>query len=755
MGRRMRHAATALEKGANAHAVVDTASTGGRNGHVFADHITSPPGRSFRVDSAPPPADVARNCFTYCGPDAGSDPQKRLHQQFKALPKEERQRIAAQSAEETDAIARTVHLRFLPTGMLQSELAALCAQCGEYLRVRICGNSTNTQNWIYGFVEFADRSGAAAMMRQSGLELPNGPGKPPLRLKCNAAKQPIVDRVFHDASPEGNVTCIFGSGNFANRTLKEAVDSYYNLKRKEGNMGAAQARMNNSSHSNNGNGSSGWSSKHNNNDNHHNHNHDHHHKNHHNNNNGGDGKDQRASLPPIITETHNWVEYTAPTSSLIDQGSPCNSVLGAESPPIASQQQPSPGCVDVPPVNDAKWPSSGNYLFDSPVYFLPCPSPVSNFGHGAYDVEFAGCKGKFSSLLGFAPKHNEFGTTPQLPQYATLQQLVDRARTLVLTAMGYAQVFVVTRERSHDAVGALRRLYELTAPCVTPQALNDFRKASSTASDEGMEMLQQRLLQLRLLACLLLSLLYSIKGDCEEMLQAVRNAVACCNVIPTVPLCRKGASVDAKRVETPAAPGDWFNVVGSREGGPSNSDNGNENENDEEETKSVVGFGQAPKEDTVPVFNPLAHVLDLFGDVSIDPEAGAEGRPPASAIGSATGVETAYHRCMRFHSYVLNVFLTIGFAMEDTQPVVARCVYVLVHRHAKELFGEAPPELERALQEGGIHHLRPVFLPELRHDTFVETFFTNFDVNSAGAAGEGMWFYLPPEHMVRTFGVDR
>lgn len=163
----------------------------------------------------------------------GGGHAQRLHHDFKALSKDERKRLVEQEAAASDLLARTVHLRFLPTSMLQSELAEICTECGPYLRVRICGNSTNNQNWIYGFVEFATKEGAVAMMKKCGMELSNGPGRPPLRLKCNCAKQPIVDRVFHDADTATNTPCIFGLGNFAHRSIKDALDSYFNLKEKE------------------------------------------------------------------------------------------------------------------------------------------------------------------------------------------------------------------------------------------------------------------------------------------------------------------------------------------------------------------------------------------------------------------------------------------------------------------------------------------------------------------------------------------
>lgn len=158
---------------------------------------------------------------------------RRLHLDFKALTKSERQRVVQREAADSDLLERTVHLRFLPTSMKQGELAAMCRECGPYLRIRICGNSTDNQNWIYGFVEFETREGALNLMRMNGREMPNGEGRSVLRLKCHTANQPIVDRVFHDADPASNSPCIFGQGNFEHRTLKDALDSYFNLKAKE------------------------------------------------------------------------------------------------------------------------------------------------------------------------------------------------------------------------------------------------------------------------------------------------------------------------------------------------------------------------------------------------------------------------------------------------------------------------------------------------------------------------------------------
>ena len=132
--------------------------------------------------------------------------------------------------EMVDLLNRTVHVRFLPTNMRQGEFATLCNACGEVLRIRICGNNIPSadQSWIYGFVEFSTPDAAMQLVKKSGLTLGHN-GKSSLRMKATLAKQPINDRVFHDADPSKGAPCTFGSGAFAGVTLKEAVESYFSL----------------------------------------------------------------------------------------------------------------------------------------------------------------------------------------------------------------------------------------------------------------------------------------------------------------------------------------------------------------------------------------------------------------------------------------------------------------------------------------------------------------------------------------------
>jgi hypothetical protein len=122
-----------------------------------------------------------------------------------------------------EVVARTVHLRCLPPYMKQKELADVFDACGEYLRVRICGNAATHQKWVYGFVEFATTEAAAQMLTHSGMELPNGPGKPPLRLKCSPSKQPILDCMAYDADVIGGTPCGFGRGYLAECVLNDVL----------------------------------------------------------------------------------------------------------------------------------------------------------------------------------------------------------------------------------------------------------------------------------------------------------------------------------------------------------------------------------------------------------------------------------------------------------------------------------------------------------------------------------------------------
>lgn len=125
---------------------------------------------------------------------------------------------------------RTVHVRFLPTTLKQGEFSNLCTACGDVIRVRICGNNipSSDLSWIYGFVEFATAEGAQQMVAATGRTLGHN-GKTALRMKVTMAKQPIIDRVFHDGDLAKGSTSTFGCGQYAAVTLQDAVYSYFSI----------------------------------------------------------------------------------------------------------------------------------------------------------------------------------------------------------------------------------------------------------------------------------------------------------------------------------------------------------------------------------------------------------------------------------------------------------------------------------------------------------------------------------------------
>lgn len=180
-------------------ATEDTASTNTSSGPLF-------PSCCFSAPLVASPFTTSYSPFQTVSTVSGASSHVSMKQQSRA-----------------EVVARTVHLRCLPPFLKQKELADVFDACGEYLRVRICGNAATHQKWIYGFVEFATPEAAAAMLTHSGMELSNGPDKPPLRLKCSPSKQPILDCMAYDADVIGGTPCGFGRGYLADCTLNDAL----------------------------------------------------------------------------------------------------------------------------------------------------------------------------------------------------------------------------------------------------------------------------------------------------------------------------------------------------------------------------------------------------------------------------------------------------------------------------------------------------------------------------------------------------
>ncbi|RNF21602.1 putative RNA-binding protein [Trypanosoma conorhini] len=695
---------------------------------------------SVTTDAEAEAAAAARYPFTYRGPNSGENPVQRLHREFKSLSKEERQRLVEEEAADTDLLARTVHLRFLPTGMLQGELAALCAECGEYLRVRICGNSTNAQNWIYGFVEFADRRGAERMLRRSGMELPNGPGKPPLRLKCNAAKQAIVDRVFHDANPPTKTSCIFGSGNFACRTLKEAVDSYYNLKRKEGGVAPTQANAQNSSRSSNTNNTT-------------------------------------ASLNNELSHSNGTWHPPAPRHHAKPQENSASSLCpptqtGYHSHSVSNSDEEPAGIT--PHVHAAATNVNGTVAGDSA---LAPPLYSQLFQPMSMDQQL-GSSSNHDGRSDGATSHEERLNPPFVSQFPVVSSgfqtsfsslpppqdsKVERGVALARAAMHGARVFAATGEQFYDAVGALRALLNvLDGHGCHPGRRIGLAGVSHTLEEHGVVLgggeaeATQRVVQLRLLAHLLLSLLFLQKGNNEESLSSIHSAVLCCN---SIPVKRLGRTFSQTASVVPAAPDKPHTVCEAAA----------MKAKDEETEEDVlpVGFDGSAVEETSCTFNPISQAFDFFGHIDVSGE--EEQEPTALGVAmdvprldeyevpletlQAPDAENHTHD-VHLQSYVLNLLLTIGLSTEVAHPVVTRCVYVLAANRSKEVFGATLPALEQTLLEGGVHRLRPVLFPQLEDQNFLETFLQSLGAGEA-APEEVFWSTLPPLHMVRCFPLPR
>ncbi|EKF38134.1 RNA-binding protein, putative [Trypanosoma cruzi marinkellei] len=717
-------------------------------------------------NTAPPPFTLARDTeveptvrypFTYHGPSNYENFSKRQHREFKALSKEERQRIVEEEAADTDLLARTVHLRFLPSGMLQGELASLCAECGEFLRVRLCGNFTVTQNWIYGFVEFADCRGAERMLQRSGMEMPNGSGKPPLRLKCDTAKQAIVDRVFHDADPATNMKCIFGSGNFAYRTLKEAVDSYYNLKRKESEMMAAQ---------------------------------------------------RNSHFPPSIGNTNNYTprnnevreihgNWHTPASRHYPKAHegpatlmcPPALVGGYRSQSLSNSDEEPAGIT--PPLHVSTTHGNGIVSGDNVRTPPPYPHPTqpmcltNRLGIGNnYDEHSDGVMshdGKtspqfmppFTAIpLGFEP-HFPLPSNPQDPT-------VVRGKALVLSSIRNAQMFVSTGEKFYDAVGSLRALLSvldghifhvgrLEVPKGTSNTLMKHERAKEKKGGEGEEddeETSQRITQLRLLAHFFLSLLYLQKGKNEECLSSIHSVVMCCSSIPVKKVqrtCPLTAPTGPASLASPHPVCASSGIQAKEEKNEKEKQKEEQKEEEKEEEVLPIGSDLSVNEETSCTFNPISQAFDFFGEINF----GGEDENETTVVNAALGVlpleeheasleqlkahkEPNHEQDMNLQAYVLNILLAIGLSMELVQPVVTRCVYVLASTRSKEVFGATLPELEQTLLDGGVHRLRPVLFPQVEDRNFVKVFFESLNLNET-MSDDVFWSSLLPHHMVRFF----
>ncbi|KPI84806.1 hypothetical protein ABL78_6134 [Leptomonas seymouri] len=770
--------------------------------------------RPYRTASNTTPGSTGSNGlnpYTYRGPngDYGSRKQNRLHQDFKALPKEERQRLVEREAATSDLLARTVHLRFLPLTMLQSELAEICSECGEYLRVRICGNSTNNQNWIYGFVEFATTAGAEAMMRRSGMELKNGPGRPPLRLKCNSAKQPIVDRVFHDADPATGNPCIFGLGNFAKRSLGDALESYYNLKEKEANQmsdicdastpnvptpttaaAAARPPMRLSPHArafqpsatamlgtemlpgvqnataatsttSTPSGSSNYNSstlptaalKRLDSD--------------------SGSNDPAAVVLPIATDHYRAASSSAGTTPRASFTPPQGfaaldgltaiangkgTATAAPHPRFASSQRRHERSPDGP---SAVAPASANIrasTLGTDLLLPPSTYSTAMPRGGATTSDVAG------SELSLALQNI------MLTRAATDgEEVLERGRELALRAIGQSQDFLTSQKGFYDAMGTLRSLIELL-DCHA--ALTG--GASATVAGDQTADLPQRATQLRLLANLMMALLYMMKRNFSDALPYIHAVVMCCNEIPVVrlwkapsaqpPLQRQnsrsrsrscsGSEKSAPHAPQPAQPWQGLAVGDAFE----------------EALHNTEGYDcfSAPADFLEAV---LESIRDEEGAERVERprEGGDKGETGQSSVNGDTAstssaeAQALLRRDQAFQRYVLNVLVAIGLSMEEVQPSITRSAYTLAAGRGRDVLNTSCEALDDYLRSAETHlrfsdHLYgPPLGAASKRDI---TFFPRLFFSSAesvrqkvvySADKELFWQCLPPKQCVPVY----
>ncbi|KAG5471994.1 hypothetical protein CUR178_02659 [Leishmania enriettii] len=687
-------------------------------------------------------SDGGMNPYTYRGPNAdyASRKQSRLHQDFKALPKEERQRLVEREAATSDLLARTVHLRFLPLTMLQSELGAICNECGEYLRVRICGNSTNSQNWIYGFVEFATTAGAEAMMRRSGMELSNGPGRPPLRLKCNSAKQPIVDRVFHDADPATGSPCIFGLGNFAKRTLGDALESYYNLKEKEAQQQQQEPSATPSSTS------------------------------------VSQTSAATAARPPARLSPHarafqpsaspvpraeylpgvhhattvgtagtaNGDHWTSSSLSVVTAALKADSDTGSSDSATGitstARKHYTAGAQGVPSTLGATprmaySPNQDYSAFDMAACSIraasraasgPCATTKTSaeWRRASFDSNSAatpleavaaalslssergggvlpGLLLPPSSMAAF-PTHsdlagNELSLALQnmmLTGSATDgDEVLERGRELTLRAIGQAHGFLNSQQGFYDAMGTLRSLVELLDchAAVTGGAV------ATGAGDHTAE-LPQRATQLRLLANLMMALLYMMKRNLSDALPHIHAVVMSCNEIPVVCLWKSQQPQQRVAQQQPLQQ-KLSSGMPDRRSDTQRWQGLAVGENVYDRAEEVGGYGcfGAPG-------SFLGAVLESIGEEENEHE---EGFKNASASNSNNGdtastssgeSQALLRRDQNFHRYVLNVLVAIGLSMEEVQPVITRSTYALAAGRARDVLNTASVDLDECLE---------------------------------------------------------
>ncbi|CCD19466.1 hypothetical protein, conserved (fragment), partial [Trypanosoma vivax Y486] len=373
------------------------------------------------------------------------------------------------------------------------------------------------------------------------------------------------------------------------------------------------------------------------------------------------------------------------------------------------------------------------------------------------------CDGQFSPLLVGTGIHNACDTNGSVSCPLTRQEAVEQGQGILLKAMCYTDSLFNVVEKLNDAICWLLQLIAIVSPFIERGELTSTQHHTKvpTADGEDMDIVQRRLVQLYLSAQLLLSLLFSKKGNNEKALIAVHHIVTCCNGIKILKLQKPESPAPSsvllsacrsapENAETSIIACDPCDVVGSR--GLLDV--------------PLTDAKQAGGDDFAATINPLEHGFDLRSEINME-EAKSTSMNITMGISPSEGQdiffekwkkqEEQYQPEVSFQSFVLNVLITVGLAFEAVQPVVSRCVYVLAALRAKEVFGAVPAALEQTLNDGGVHCLRRVLFPQFPENAFIDQFFLLFerrdDPFSTGT--EWLWSVLPPQHMVRWFPVGR
>eukprot|EP00796_Vickermania_ingenoplastis_P003620 gene3620-2557_t len=573
----------------------------------------------------------------YAAPIAHRD--KRLHHDFKALTKAERQRVVQREAADSDLLARTVHLRFLPTGMKQGELARLCSECGPYLRVRICGNSNNNQNWIYGFVEFETREGAFNLMQLNGRELPNGEGRPVLRLKCHTANQPIVDRVFHDADPASRSPCIFGQGSFENRTLKDALDSYFNLKAKEmlqqQGAGVGGPRQSGSAFGMGDETPSGSSGA------------------------GADGSGQH-SCADLATSS----QLRASAQAFVPPGAGGAFTVTADDRDEYSVSNP-----PTPQMPGLKL----RHASALPAYVLPPPCAPPALDAAAYGVVSPQPHPQRRTMpAGLCAEEVEAALSRTLESMIGSElalngeEVVQLCLTLLHRAVQQGSAYMQSSQHFYETAGTLERLLEKLD---THEGLTG--RAADTASRDYASELPQKVTQLRLLGNLLLLLLHLARRSIRDALPFTYALIRCVMEVPLELLAPPGA---------PAPPtGGLPFAAGPLDREPL-------------EMASGVVSGEAKLLETV-LRDDEEDEADQRLVSAMEDELGSP-LAETSPLGMSER-QLFYLRDVNFNRYVLNALLCAGIAMEEVMPSVAAQIYATTLNRAEKVLGVSSDVVQR------------------------------------------------------------